>query len=657
MDTSLRAIPDRTSGAVRREATCRRTALVLGLVVAGVGLAVLASWRSDVEWPRSIVPGWATMKPNTSLSMLCLGTALTCVAAGGGKRVWTWAARLAALPALAVGVLTTLSHAGFETPGLDTLLATPGPTVYPSGRMSPVTSVLIALLSLGVLVSTSGSRSGRIVAWLHRLFAGAACGLALASITGYMFGPESLYSSPGFETIAVHSAFCGIAVAVGLLFLRPDLEPLRSVLAETAAGACIRAGVPLALLALVVVHVVAAVFFRLRLASDSVLFGLELVAQLAIVGLAFGLSARAVERSAAAADTANAAVRRSETKYRAIWDAAPVLVWACDERGRGDYFNQAWMKFVGSSPESQMGEGWTTALHPDDRAAFLGKVGELHRSTDRFQMECRARRHDGEWRWLLISAVRTEGHGTEGVGARGCLGTCIDITESRRMSDRQSMLMRELDHRVKNNLAAVASVAELTFVASPDSDTFRHAFQGRLAAMGRAHSALAAGRWTGLSLDALVRTVLRPVMGLDSNPVVIDGPPVSIPQQGVPALAMALHELTTNAQKYGALSVPGGQVSVRWVYDPASERRNTVEIRWQERGGPPPRSQPQEGLGLNLLRGFVESELAGTLSTDFDPAGFMCIMRLRIDAWDVAEATGPDSQSPKQERQIESVNP
>lgn len=626
---------------------CRRIALVIGLVVAGVGALVLCAWRFNVVWPTSLLPGWATMKPNTSFSMLVLGLAMTCLARNAHRGWLTAIGRVLALAALIVGGLTVLSHLGLETRGLDTMLANPAPTVYPPGRSSPVTATLITLLACGTLVTSarpSSGPGGRAVTWLHRFFAGVSCGLGLASITGYMFGAQSLYASPGFETIALHSALCSISIAVGLFFLRPDLQPLRTILGDSAAGTSIRAGLPIALLALVVVHVFAALFYRLHFTTASVLFGLELVAQLAIVGFAFSLSARSVQRSADAADLATEEVRQSEARYRSIWDSAPVLVWTCDERRSGGFFNRAWLDFTGLPVESQRDGGWLDFLHPDDRAAFSAAVAGLFTGAGHFQTECRMRRNDGEYRWLLVSAVRTDG--PTGVSSHGGLGTCIDITDAKRMTERQSLLMRELDHRVKNNLAAVASVADLTFLAAPDSGAFRQAFQGRLAAMGRAHSALAAGRWTGLDLDTLVRTVLRPVMDLDSNPVKIEGPRARIPQEGVPAMAMAFHELTTNAQKYGALSVPGGRVSVRWWWPATGGVSNDIMIEWKEQGGPAPRPQPSQGLGLSLLRGFIESELAGELSTDFHPSGLTCMMKVRTDAWEPAKtAAAKDSTS------------
>jgi PAS domain S-box-containing protein len=597
----------------------------MGGAVILIGFSVLGGWVAGIEWVRTLVPGWATMKANTSLSMVFLGLSLVGRAIGASRPRWATAAPLLAVPPLLIGVLTLLEFFGVKIPELDVLLANAPPTVYPSGRMSPVTAMMIALLGAACL--TASPKRDRGVT----LLIAAACTLGVTTLAGYCFGAGSLYQSKGFETVAAHTGLCAVLLSVGLLLVRPNLGPMRVMLSDSAAGASLRACLPLAGLALSANGILMAVLFRFEVLSASAALGLGLMVEVFLLALAFGYSASIVNRMADAAAEAGRAVAESEARFRTIWDAAPVLVWMCDDQLRGEFFNKGWLGFVGGSPAEQAARGWLDAVHSSDRGALTEALKRMLNQGDPVHLEARLRRFDGQYRWLMLSAVPTPG--TPANPKAGCVGTCVDITESKLDAERQSLLMRELDHRVKNNLAAVASVADLTFLSTTDSEAFRAAFQGRLLAMARAHSALAAGRWTGLGLDQLLRTVLDPILRLETNPVWMDGPPVHVPQQAVPPLAMALHELTTNAQKYGALSVAGGRVRVAWFIDRSRDGSSATRIEWSETGGPVPQSDPTPGLGTQLLHGLIESELAGSLETDFRPSGLFCRIVYRADAW------------------------
>jgi PAS domain S-box-containing protein len=597
----------------------------MGGTVSLIGCAVLIGWVVGIEWVRTIVPGWATMKANTSLAMVFLGMSLLGLAVRTSGRRWGTVAPLLAVPPLLIGVLTLLEHIGLTIPDLDVLLANAPPTAYPSGRMSPVTAIMISLLSAAYLIASPKRDRGVTV------LIAAACTLGVTTLAGYCFGAGSLYQSKGFETVAAHTALCAVLLSVGLLLVRPQLGPMHAMLADSAAGASLRACLPLAGLALSANGIVMAVLFRFEVLSASAALGLGLMVEVFLLALAFGYSASIVNRMADAAAEAGRTVAESEARFRTIWDAAPVLVWMCDEQLRGEFFNKGWLGFVGGSPADQAGQGWMEAVHPSDRGTLKAAINRLLQQGEPVRLESRVRRFDGQYRWLMLSAVCTPG--APGISKSGCVGTCVDITESKLDTERQSLLMRELDHRVKNNLAAVASVADLTFLSTTDSEAFRAAFQGRLLAMARAHSALAAGRWTGLGLDQLLRTVLDPILRLETNPVLMNGPPVHVPQQAVPPLAMALHELTTNAQKYGALSVAGGRVRVEWFVDRSHDGSLATRIEWTETGGPVPRPDPTPGLGTQLLHGLIESELAGTLETDYRPSGLFCRIVYRADAW------------------------
>jgi PAS domain S-box-containing protein len=198
-----------------------------------------------------------------------------------------------------------------------------------------------------------------------------------------------------------------------------------------------------------------------------------------------------------------------------------------------------------------------------------------------------------------------------------------DITERRALAERQSLLVREMEHRAKNLLAVVQCIIRLTREA--DLKGTIRAIEGRIGAVARAHSLLSAERCKQALLEPLVREELAPYGprqgDLLSSRITIAGPPVPLAPDAVQPLAMALHELATNAAKYGALSGPEGRVSVIWELLPADRLR----LRWQERGGPPA-SPPgtRRGFGTRVITGTIGEQLGGTALMDWAPEGLCC---------------------------------
>lgn len=193
-----------------------------------------------------------------------------------------------------------------------------------------------------------------------------------------------------------------------------------------------------------------------------------------------------------------------------------------------------------------------------------------------------------------------------------------DVTAARATIERQKFLMRELNHRVKNVLTSVLSLARQTSTAG-SAVAYREALTSRITAMARAHDLLMTESWEGARLTDIVSQTLAPY-----DRVSADGPPVSIPPDLALGINMALHELATNAVKYGALSVPDGHVEVRWAL---VERDGTaVDLRWRERDGPPVAQPMQQGFGSRLLtRGFAAEGRKAHLHFGID--GLECTLR------------------------------
>jgi two-component sensor histidine kinase len=207
---------------------------------------------------------------------------------------------------------------------------------------------------------------------------------------------------------------------------------------------------------------------------------------------------------------------------------------------------------------------------------------------------------------------------------------CEEITERKRAEEQQSMLVAELDHRVKNVLASVAVVAERTSERSGSTRDFIEALNHRLQSMAEAHSLLSRSRWQGVSLADLVSQELDPYATVGNT--IIEGPHVGLSATATQALAMVLHELTTNAAKYGALSTPQGRVSVRWHRISDGGVSTRLRLTWQEEGSPAVSSTARPGYGTSVIRNLIPYELGGAVNLDFSAGGVCCIIEFAVES-------------------------
>lgn len=221
----------------------------------------------------------------------------------------------------------------------------------------------------------------------------------------------------------------------------------------------------------------------------------------------------------------------------------------------------------------------------------------------------------------------------------GGILTLTEITDRKRAETQQTMLVAELNHRVKNILAIVQSVAWQTFSANQSPADFKQAFDGRLRALSLAHDILTQGRWGHVELEQLVERGLAPYYGAEPGPhVAWSGSRLLLPPNMVVPLSMVLHELSTNAAKYGAFSVEHGQVRIAWRTDGGK-----VRFTWVEANGPPVASDIKTGFGSKLISRVVSYDLAGTADLEFAREGFRCTLTFPLPRIVAAEAVRPVS--------------
>jgi two-component sensor histidine kinase len=195
--------------------------------------------------------------------------------------------------------------------------------------------------------------------------------------------------------------------------------------------------------------------------------------------------------------------------------------------------------------------------------------------------------------------------------------------EEQRAHQRQQLMINELNHRVKNTLFTVQSLARQSLGRPADSPGLQ-AFNERLMALARAHDLLTQSVWEGADLKEILEETLEPYL----DRTVLAGPSAALTPNAALALSMVFHELGTNAVKYGALSVPEGSVTVVWHVDPGALHRLT--LHWEERGGPPVSPPARKGFGSRLIAASLKSDLAGEARVDYRPSGLVCVLTLSL---------------------------
>ncbi|WP_404384549.1 HWE histidine kinase domain-containing protein [Caenispirillum salinarum] len=326
-------------------------------------------------------------------------------------------------------------------------------------------------------------------------------------------------------------------------------------------------------------------------------------------------------------------LRESEGRLRKVLEIETVGVVFFDLVGGIYDANDTFLSLIGYSREELQGGliryETLTPAHWHWRDAQTVAELKAHGAAGPFEKEYR--RKDGSIVWILCaSKMLDDGTAAEFV---------IDVTERKRSEQHQAMLMAELDHRVKNVLAVVQSIARQSLrgadVAGPDA---ADRLIGRISALAESHTLLAASRWEGAKFRDLVDNALAPCRDGGASRIRAEGPDLRVTPKAAQTLTLALHELVTNAVKYGALSVSEGRVCVVWTFQGSADDRRLVFV-WEEQGGPPlPGPPSRKGFGSRLIERTLAFELDGTVSLDFAPGGLRAVFELPLRALEVVEA-------------------
>ena len=314
-----------------------------------------------------------------------------------------------------------------------------------------------------------------------------------------------------------------------------------------------------------------------------------------------------------------------DREFRELADFAPVMIWRSGTDQQCDWFNSPWLAYTGRPMIREVGNGWAEGVHPEDMQRCLSTYVNAFRAREPFSMEYRLRRHDGEYRWLLDNGkpfYRDDYFA-------GYWGSCVDVTAHRDAERAQRILVNELSHRVKNTLAVVQAMATQSFSTGRPVAESLAAFESRLQALAGAHDLLVTHAWEDVALRGVVEATVAPHDPGHAR-IVLDGPALMLASAPAVSVAMAIHELLTNAAKYGALSCPSGQVDLSWRFDPVSQR---LQMTWKETGGPPVALPVHRGFGVRFIERVLACQAGGAATVTFEPDGVRCRFEAPARSW------------------------
>lgn len=331
---------------------------------------------------------------------------------------------------------------------------------------------------------------------------------------------------------------------------------------------------------------------------------------------------------ASALQSRQAALQESEARLRAVVDTAADGIITINHRGLIEAVNPAAEELFGYRRDELVGSNVARLMPSPDRERHDAYLARYLRTGEAriigVGREVTGQRKDGATVPLLLSI----GEFTLD-GGRFFTGMLRDITERKRAEEHQALLMAEIDHRAKNLLAAVQATVMLTKSTARSVADYADTLIGRLHAMSRAHDLLARDRWTGARLHELIRNEFAAYVGADGHALALGGEDVLLPPRAAQTLSLALHELTTNAAKYGALSVPEGKVAIDTAIE-RTENGQDLRLRWSEAGGPAVTAPERRGFGSVLIERGIAHDLDGSSSLAFEASGVRCEIRVPL---------------------------
>jgi PAS domain S-box-containing protein len=354
-------------------------------------------------------------------------------------------------------------------------------------------------------------------------------------------------------------------------------------------------------------------------------FALQALAQQVIAQLELRRAVREREVALAAERAARVALAVSEERYRLSSRATTDLIWDWNPQTGRIHWDEALSALYGYQPAEiePSNDWWYAHIHPEDRDRVRRSVqAAIEGAPLRWSEGYRFRRADGTYATVLNRAiiVRT----AEGTATR-MTGVMLDATQQAEADAHREMLSQELSHRLKNTLAMVQAIASQTLRDAPDVTSARDALLQRLLALGKAHDILLAGNAERAGMEAVIRGALALHDNARVGRLRIEGPPIEIGPKAALALALMIHELATNAAKFGALSAAAGHVAVTWQIETLAGGPQ-LRLSWVESDGPPVVQPSRKGFGTRLIERAFAGTVAGDVALDYQTTGLHCVL-------------------------------
>jgi PAS domain S-box-containing protein len=422
------------------------------------------------------------------------------------------------------------------------------------------------------------------------------------------FDPES---AAHWEWVRPDSASpCGMALSAGCRVIVPDIETCESLVRRADLDALRRVGIragqstPLVARSGRLLGMISTHWRKRHRPTERELQPLDVLARQA---------ADLIERN-----EVEKALRESKEQFRwlaSIVEFSDDAIVSKNLDGIIQSWNKGAERLFGYFAEEAIGKP-ATLLIPPERQGEECLILERIRRGDRIEhYETVRQRKDGSQFDVSLTISPVRGADGKVIGASKI---ARDITERKRTEAQVSILAREAEHRAKNLLANVGAMVQLSQADTPDG--LKEAIAGRIGALASVHSLFAKSRWTGAELGSLIKQELSPYSRDGETRTRIDGPTVILKPESAQAIAVVLHELATNAAKYGALSVAEGQVRVEW----SRAADGQLVLRWTEAGGPPVEPPTRKGFGTNVMETMVRGHVNGDVRLDWHPEGLAC---------------------------------
>lgn len=291
------------------------------------------------------------------------------------------------------------------------------------------------------------------------------------------------------------------------------------------------------------------------------------------------------------------------------------------------FANDSFLTLTGYGREEVLGQAFNFLMARGTDSEKVAQVAAAFKGSND-GLEVRYRRKDGTefWAAVFVSPVIDFNGNTVQHFA-----SFIDLTRQKKEQAQSRMLIDELNHRVKNTLATVVSIASQAFRNSSDLNVIREAIESRLLALSRSHDLLTLEKWESAELRDLVKAAMEPFGIADGRAerFMITGKNVRFRPNAALALGIALHELATNAVKYGAFSNEVGSILIAWTVEP-TPGGDRLLLRWQEEGGPPVTPPSRKGFGSRVIERGLAQELEGTVHLDYQTDGLVCTMNVPV---------------------------